>query len=601
MKQKSFTRLVSGLLMGTILVAFALTAAMSNYYIRQNLIENAIETGQRNVKADDVSLSAYLSFLGRSSRELYYNTGIYTVLYEPSHNYEDSASIFTYLQSLVNLSDGREILQIYMNLYSSGKSYLVGRSGRAIGDGDYQAAIPESLGPYQAFCEGVHLSHTYDIAALETEAAEVCTFHWNIYNTMGTQVIGTLSIDVLIDKLASYLSSVERGNPVYLLSEEGTVLYQNTDVLSESAQQELLQKNTAGWMEIRDSSFQGVAFVQKVSSDLVSWRIVELKTNEELFGPANQILLWQILLMAVAALICIGVAVLTIFHLMKPLRELKNYAKAVEKGNLTADIRQYTHYQRPDEIGALIVHMENMMATVNEMFIRQQKLSQAHRNVEMKMLLAQINPHFIYNTLQSISTLALMHGDKESYRLLVRLGAEMQYSMNLEQEVVKLQQEKEYIENYLVLQQQRFDGRFQFEILLEPGTESITVPKMSLQPLVENAIKHGKIHQIPGGFIRVRAKKVEETLEITLEDNGKGCSEERYKELNEILANPREEDVYVKEHIGMRNVNYRLRLLYGEKVRMILGPSIWNGGKVTIRIPLDQYEGGPIFESIDCR
>ena len=118
---------------------------------------------------------------------------------------------------------------------------------------------------------------------------------------------------------------------------------------------------------------------------------------------------------------------------------------------------------------------------------------------------------------------------------------------------------------------------------------------MSLQPLVENAIKHGKIHQTPGGFIKIQTARSDKHLEILLADNGLGCPENRRKELNEALEHLKEDDVYVKEHIGMKNVGYRLRLLYGDKVSMRIETSVWNGAQVTIRIPLDQYEGGPVF------
>lgn len=601
MKQKSFTRLISGLLAGIVLIAFLLTAVISDYFIRENLTRNAIENGQRNVQADDVSLSSYLSSLSQSVKELYYNTGIYPLLYQPSPSYEDNNVIFTWMQSIVNLSEKREILQVYMNLKNSERSYLVGKNGRCSGNGKYTVEIPEIKETYQAFCEGPHVSHNYGMLVSGAEGENVCTFHWNIYNAMGTQVIGTISIDVITEKLADYLTSVRQGSPVYLLDGAGNIVYQNTQVLSESICRNLTQKSeTPVWNYISENSFKGVAFVQKISSNLVNWKIIELKSDEELFGTANEILLWQILVLAGAGIICMVSLFLIVVRLTKPLRELKNYAAAVEKGDLTVNIREYTSYRRLDEIGILIVHMENMMKTIQEMFVRQQKLSQAHRNVEMKMLLAQINPHFIYNTLQTISTQALINGDKETYQLLVRLGAEMQYSMNLEKEVVQLKEELRYVENYLVLQQKRFENRFRFEILVDPEAEEISVPKMSLQPLVENSIKHGKIHQISDGFIRIEIRKNESSLEIILTDNGQGCPEARLQILNASLENLREDDIYVKEHIGMKNVNYRLKLLYGDKVRMRMETSAWNGIRVVTYIPLDQYEGGPVFESIDC-
>ena len=130
---------------------------------------------------------------------------------------------------------------------------------------------------------------------------------------------------------------------------------------------ELLEEHQEkSWSHIQEASFHGVAFVQSISSSLVDWKIIELKTEDELFGTADRILLWQILMLAGAGAICVSSLFLVVIHLTKPLRELKNYASSVEKGNLTVNIRDYTSYHRMDEIGILIVHMENMMKTIRE-------------------------------------------------------------------------------------------------------------------------------------------------------------------------------------------------------------------------------------------
>lgn len=598
MKKKSFTGLLSGLLLGIILATFLLTTVVSNYYIRKHLVENAIENGQRSVSADGASLEIYLSYLRRSSMELYYNTSVYTILYQKTHDYMDSSSVFAFLQSLINLSEGGEISQIYMNLYRSGESYLVGAAGRIQGGGE-AIFMPESLEKYQAYGEGPHLLHTYGTGLPEPEESLVYSFHWQIYNTMGDQVIGTLSFDVSVEKLAEYLVTSENGNPIYLLDSQGKILFSNTELLSEEQRQELLRQKQ-GWVEMEGDAFQGIAFVQKVESPVANWWILELNPREQLFYTSDQILKWELLFMVAAGLVCAGVVLFLILQMLRPLRDLERYVQAVEKGDLTVRIRDFTRYRRKDEIGLLVDHMESMMNTVNEMFVRQQNLSRAHRSVEMRMLLAQVNPHFIYNTLQSISTLALLHRDLEVHRLLVKLGAQMQYSINLERETAELWEEVRYTENYLDLQRQRFAERFTYEMQVEPGADKIVLPRMTLQPLAENAVKHGQIHRIPSGFIRIQVFRQGDMLQMVLEDNGKGCGEIKREELNRQLKRPAEE-IHLSEHIGMQNVQYRLKLLYGEKVSMEIGASRWGGCRVCVAIPLDQYEGGPKHEGADCR
>lgn len=598
MKKKSFTGLLSGLLLGIILATFLLTTVVSNYYIRRHLVENAIANGQRSVSADSASLEIYLSCLRRSSMEMYYNTSVYTILYEKVHDYTDSASVFAFLQSLINLSEGGEISQIYMDLYRSGESYLVGAAGRAQGGGIH-ISVPKNLEKYQAYGEGPHLLHTYGTGLPEPEESQVYSFHWQIYSTMGDQVIGTLSFDVSVEKLAEYLVSSENGNPIYLLDSQGNILFANTELLTEPQRQELLAQEQE-WVEMEGETFSGIVFVQQVESPVANWWILELNPREQLFRTSDQILKWELCFMAAAGAVCAGVALFLILRMLRPLRDLERYVQAVEKGDLTVRIRDFTGYQRKDEIGLLVDHMESMMNTVNEMFVRQQNLSRAHRSVEMRMLLAQVNPHFIYNTLQSISTLALVHRDLEVHRLLVKLGAQMQYSMNLERETAELWEEVRYTENYLDLQRQRFEDRFTYEMQVEPGTEKVVIPRMTLQPLAENAVKHGQIHRMSAGFVRIRIFRQEETLQMVLEDNGKGCGEAAREELNRQLQKPVEE-IHLSEHIGMQNVQYRLKLLYGEKVTMEIQESRWGGCRVRVVVSLEQYEGGPKHEGADRR
>ncbi len=113
------------------------------------------------------------------------------------------------------------------------------------------------------------------------------------------------------------------------------------------------------------------------------------------------------------------------------------------------------------------------------------------------------SPQFLYNALQSVATLALQNGDREAYRYITMLGSRMQYSMNLDQTTVELRQEFRYVESYLALQNVRFGYCLQSEIRLSPEAESVIVPKMILQPLAENAFKHGKLCRAEGAFFRL--------------------------------------------------------------------------------------------------
>ncbi len=600
--KKSFTRRVVLVVVFIIGLTLGAVALITDHYTRQELVEQARDAGERSVLADSTSLGTCLSSLRRSAREIYYNGGMYALLFQSELEYQDQQAIFTFLQSLINLSEGGEVRQICMECCTSGTGFLAGSNGRAVGKPVWEFRMPEDRSRYQGICEEPHRLHDYGMLSQTDTEEEVCTFHWNLYSTMGDKIIGRMAIDVAVSGLARFLTAAENGNPVLVLGENGTVIYSNTDLLSEKQREEIWQqREQSRQIDFRGEDFQGIAFVQPVPDSGFGWTVVELKNRRELFAAANRILLYESALMIFAGILCAAVVTIMIYRMMRPLREVHEYVQEVEQGNLTADIRNYSKYSRPDEIGFLIEHLEHMIHTIQDMFIRQQKLSQAHRSVEMKMLLAQINPHFIYNSLQSISTLALVHGDKDVYQLLTKLGAEMQYSMDLERETAELPEELRYTANYLDLQRQRFEQRFSYEIQAAPDTEKISVPRMMVQPLAENAIKHGKIHRRNGGFIRICTQRKDEWLVLTLSDNGEGCPVERREELNRELADLKEQEMGLSAHIGMRNVCWRLRLMYGDKVSMKISESEWRGVQVTVKIPLDQYKEGPKIESPDRR
>lgn len=589
--RKSFARKISMVILLVISITFLLTAIISNNFTKEAFYNNAVESGRRAIAADEASLSVYLQYLRRSSMELYYNTNIYTLLYSSHHTYQDSYALFSFLRSLMNLSSKDCVTQIYLNLYSSGQSYLISGAGREHSEASWAVNIPETAEKYQVYVEAPHTIHMYGKNLKYEEDLEVCSFHWNIYNATGDSILGTISFDIETDTLGGFLSSAENGTPVYLLDEQGEVIFKNVDLLSGEEIREIIHNQYhISPLDVKNTVFEGTAFIQKVEVDSLSWYILELNPYDLLYQGANSILRVEIEIMIIAGCICAVLSLAIIFKRTKPLRDLKDYVQVVERGDLSVHVSDYTTYQEPDEIGALVTHMEKMMGTVNEMFLRQQKLSRAHRSAEVKMLLNQVNPHFIYNTLQSISTLALVHKDKEVYQLLTSLGSQMQYSMSLDCESVELIQEIKHVESYLALQSLRFNHRFRYELHVDPAAEFIVVPRMLLQPLVENAFKHGRIHNISNGFVCLQILLKGEVLQIVVTDNGKGCKAEQLQAVNHSLNLASVDEIKINDHIGLLNVQYRLKLLYGNRVHMKLETSAWTGIIVTLCIPLNPYQ-----------
>ena len=158
-----------------------------------------------------------------------------------------------------------------------------------------------------------------------------------------------------------------------------------------------------------------------------------------------------------------------------------------------------------------------MLSSMERMFVRQQQLSDAQRQAETKMLQAQINPHFLYNSLQSIASRALENGQEDIFEYITLLGERMHYSMDLEKTTAELKEEFHYVESYLILQNVRFGNPVRTELALSPEAGHVVVPKMLLQPLAENAFKHGKLCRHAGTRLKLTAQIEQNILEPKFE------------------------------------------------------------------------------------
>jgi two-component system sensor histidine kinase YesM len=270
------------------------------------------------------------------------------------------------------------------------------------------------------------------------------------------------------------------------------------------------------------------------------------------------------------------------FKLTAPIKVLIANMKKVEKGEFEADFDSLGN----DEIGMLGRHFKLMITKINDLIDREYKLEIENKSSQLKVLQSQINPHFLYNAFQSIGTLALQLKAVPVYSLLTSLSTIMRYSMNMKDDIVPLSAEVNHVTSYLKLQKQRFDEQLNFEIEIEEKAEQILVPKMILQPIVENCFKHGFDQQIDHALIMIKAR-VEDVdyLTISVEDNGTGISEVELECLRRELFYDGSKDIEKRDAIGLKNIYDRLQIYYSNQVNMSVNSSKEAGFIVTITIP----------------
>jgi two-component system sensor histidine kinase YesM len=222
--------------------------------------------------------------------------------------------------------------------------------------------------------------------------------------------------------------------------------------------------------------------------------------------------------------------------------------------------------------------MEEIYILMEQVKLEQQQLQQIRFNA----LQAQIKPHFLYNTLDCIHWQALADGNKEVSTLVKALASYYRICLSKGKDIITLSQEISHIENYLIIQNMRYDNIVESEINVKGEFLEVKIPKMTLQPLVENAIYHGiKIKDGHKGKIIIMAAKDKEDVIIEVTDSGSGMTEEQIGEINNSISEVDETFGY-----GVRNVNKRIEIMFGKQYGLHFIKNEVNGVTVQIRLPL---------------
>ncbi|MWV47254.1 hypothetical protein GRF59_27030 [Paenibacillus sp. HJL G12] len=275
-------------------------------------------------------------------------------------------------------------------------------------------------------------------------------------------------------------------------------------------------------------------------------------------------------------------------NVLKPLSLLMSFMKKLKTQNLDV-LHSRVHLEGYAEIEVISNEFNTMLERIygltHQLIDANTELYESElekQRIEFAFLQSQINPHFLSNTLDTIKGIAIVEGSKGTYEMAGALSRMLRYSIKGGDEVA-LGEELQIVSSYMKIHQLRFSGRIRYEQRCPEELLQLTVPKMILQPIVENAMNHGLESIGKGGVIEVEAAQNETgDLMITISDNGTGIEPERLLELNQILE---AKDALLSEHIGIRNVHNRIRLKYGEPYGVTLASEPGKGTKVRLLLP----------------
>lgn len=343
----------------------------------------------------------------------------------------------------------------------------------------------------------------------------------------------------------------------------------------------------------RDVVYNNVGYImQRNDVEELGWSIIALLPKKELLGDIMPIFRLTLIVGVVAILFSILISIFIIKGITKPIRQITGFASNVGYGSVKERLDIEIH----NELKTVVSCINNMLDQVEEMtrrvFNTQEKLYKAELNekqAELNALQSQINPHFLYNTLECVRSIAEVHEVAEISDISVCMSSIFRYSIK-QSDVVRVKDEIECVKNYFRIMDIRFRSRFQMNIECEDDSIlDCSIIKMILQPLVENAVYHGLETKRGRGNVEIKIHPMEgDIIEFLIKDDGIGINEDSLKKLTLTLSQEQQDiqnNQDNKRSIGLLNINSRIRNYYGKKYGLSIESKENKGTVVTLRIP----------------
>ncbi|WP_026885864.1 sensor histidine kinase [Clostridium beijerinckii] len=394
------------------------------------------------------------------------------------------------------------------------------------------------------------------------------------------KVTGVLLITIPIDEIRNLLVKDHlpfnnqivsiydiNGNLILTTGEESNVFIPTYDQLHNAT--------TTPSIQYMDSNIEYIVSYNTIPS--TSWIIVNSIPKSNAYHIDNLYIFSFIINITFFLILFI---VLYIFFIKRIFNPLKFLIKNMES-NVENNLNYKVSYTKNDEIGILMKSYNEMKSRISDLININYKSQIEQKELELKQLQNQINPHFIYNTLESIRMMAEINDDIETSTMSEYFGSITRYSMNRKINTVLLKEEISIIENYIYLQKIRFDQLFTIENLITSEILDCEIIKMIIQPLIENSIYHGLSECSGDGKIVIKGEHITENLVLTISDNGIGMDHVKLKKLNDYI-NDKNNDF---SGTALRNINKRLKLNYGNDYGLEIHSILGKGTTMVLTIP----------------
>lgn len=560
-KTKLSVLIIAIVIFGVIFSTLASTLFFSVSY-KNSMFSSAYVTSKQSVAQADETVSNYIFSIKSKLDNLCIETD----------KCNDAASLQKVISTASRLEDDIYCVSVYDmqgNVLSNGND-----TDENIKDGLTDLSFDKSV--YSNLKDGYAISQPHVNTLYQNKYPWVVTIAKKEYSNLFSQQV-FVAIDFKFSSIAKYIDKVSIGQRgyCYIVNSKGQIIYHPQQQMLFSG---LKEENTFEISELSDGIHRKKDNIYNISSlDSCNWKIVGVSFNDEITQAVkSQVAVGLIFALLFSAFMSAVIYFLLSRTVTRPVRRLvvsmQKFEKQAETFEYKADMSNVAEFQ------TLSTSFEHMVLMIQSLVEKVHNEEIVLRKTELKALQAQINPHFLYNTLDSIQWMCEQDNSKDAVKMVGALAKLFRISISHGNEFIAISDELKHAESYLIIQSYRYKNQFTYSFDVDKSVLDCMCNKITIQPFIENAIYHGLDRMVDEGEIKIIVERRGKDIVIIVKDNGLGMTEEQCKA---VLQKGRSDS----KGIGVKNVDDRLKIYFGEEYGITIDSELDVGTTVTIKIP----------------
>lgn len=560
-KTKLSVLIIAIVIFGVIFSTLASTLFFSVSY-KNSMFNSAYVTSKQSVAQADETVSNYIFSIKSKLDNLCIETDKCT----------DAASLQKVISTASRLEDDIYCVSVYDmqgNVLSNGND-----TDENIKDGLTDLSFDKSV--YSNLKDGYAISQPHVNTLYQNKYPWVVTIAKKEYSNLFSQQV-FVAIDFKFSSIAKYIDKVSIGQRgyCYIVNSKGQIIYHPQQQMLFSG---LKEENTFEISELSDGIHRKKDNIYNISSlDSCNWKIVGVSFNDEITQAVkSQVVVGLIFALLFSAFMSAVIYFLLSRTVTRPVRRLvasmQKFEKQAETFEYKVDMSNVAEFQ------TLSTSFEHMVLMIQSLVEKVHNEEIVLRKTELKALQAQINPHFLYNTLDSIQWMCEQDNSKDAVKMVGALAKLFRISISHGNEFIAISDELKHAESYLIIQSYRYKNQFTYSFDVDKSVLDCMCNKITIQPFIENAIYHGLDRMVDEGEIKIIVERRGKDIAIIVKDNGLGMTEEQCKA---VLQKGRSDS----KGIGVKNVDDRLKIYFGEEYGITIDSELDVGTTVTIKIP----------------